>query len=100
MGRPTFSSDDVVIKSPNDKRLYRLIKLENGLTALLIHDPDIYPQGFYSKSLIGSSEDEEAARGGHGELRDQRKGGALQTKKVNASLQSDNLQYPSCMSSF
>ncbi|XP_062013894.1 nardilysin-like [Rosa rugosa] len=39
MGCCTFSSDDIVIKSPNDKRLYRVIKLENGLTALLNHDP-------------------------------------------------------------
>ncbi|XP_004294732.1 PREDICTED: nardilysin isoform X1 [Fragaria vesca subsp. vesca] len=41
MARRTFSSDDVVVKSPNDKRLYRLIKLDNGLTALLVHDPEI-----------------------------------------------------------
>ncbi|KAF9670932.1 hypothetical protein SADUNF_Sadunf13G0120600 [Salix dunnii] len=38
-------SDDVVIKSPNDKRLYRIIELENGLCALLVHDPEIYPDG-------------------------------------------------------
>ncbi|KAJ6433313.1 hypothetical protein OIU84_017080 [Salix udensis] len=38
-------SDDVVIKSPNDKRLYRVIELENGLCALLVHDPEIYPDG-------------------------------------------------------
>ncbi|XP_030963559.1 nardilysin-like [Quercus lobata] len=41
----TFSSDDIVIKSPNDSRLYRLIELENGLQALLVHDPEIYPDG-------------------------------------------------------
>ncbi|KAM6578444.1 hypothetical protein CsatB_030281 [Cannabis sativa] len=44
-GRCTFSSDDIVIKSPNDSRLYRVIKLENGLSALLVHDPEIYPDG-------------------------------------------------------
>nr|XP_043635992.1 nardilysin-like [Erigeron canadensis] len=38
----SFSSDDIVIKSPNDKRLYRYIQLPNGLSALLVHDPDIY----------------------------------------------------------
>ncbi|XP_062171748.1 nardilysin-like [Alnus glutinosa] len=43
--RCTLSSDDVVIKSPNDRRLYRLIELENGLRALLVHDPEIYPDG-------------------------------------------------------
>lgn len=48
-----------MIKSPNDKKLYRLITLENGLTALLLHDPDIYPQPGHTL-----------------------KGGAFQTKKV------------------
>lgn len=43
MSRSTFSFDDIVIKSPNDKRLYRFIRLDNGLSALLVHDPDIYP---------------------------------------------------------
>ncbi|XP_050368324.1 nardilysin-like [Argentina anserina] len=86
MGRPTFSSDDVVIKSPNDKRLYRLIELENGLTALLIHDPDVYSQDYYYESLVEPSEDEEeAARGGDGERRSKGKGGALQTKKAAAA---------------
>ncbi|XP_030537462.1 nardilysin-like [Rhodamnia argentea] len=42
---PAFSSDDVVVKSPNDRRLYRLIHLHNGLCALLVHDPEIYPDG-------------------------------------------------------
>nr|GFD55800.1 insulinase (peptidase family M16) family protein [Tanacetum cinerariifolium] len=41
----TFSSDDIVIKSPNDRRLYRYIQLPNGLCALLVHDPDIYADG-------------------------------------------------------
>ncbi|RDX92289.1 Nardilysin-like protein, partial [Mucuna pruriens] len=41
----TFSSDDVVLKSPNDRRFYRLIHLANGLRALLVHDPEIYPEG-------------------------------------------------------
>ncbi|OWM66636.1 hypothetical protein CDL15_Pgr010287 [Punica granatum] len=45
MGCSTFSSDDIVIKSPNDRRFYRLIRLDNGLSALLIHDPDICPDG-------------------------------------------------------
>ncbi|KAI3760352.1 hypothetical protein L1987_50746 [Smallanthus sonchifolius] len=40
-----FSSDDIVVKSPNDRRLYRYIQLPNGLCALLVHDPDIYPDG-------------------------------------------------------
>ncbi|XP_010522008.1 PREDICTED: nardilysin-like [Tarenaya hassleriana] len=43
--RIVSSSDDVVVKSPNDRRLYRTIELENGLCALLVHDPEIYPDG-------------------------------------------------------
>lgn len=53
---PTFSSDDVVVKSPNDRRLYRFIQLENGLSALLVHDPEIYPDGCPKPS---EDEDEE-----------------------------------------
>ncbi|KAL1370247.1 hypothetical protein HN51_000534 [Arachis hypogaea] len=41
----TFSSDDVVFKSPNDRRFYRLLHLSNGLQALIVHDPEIFPQG-------------------------------------------------------
>lgn len=44
-GGRSFSSDDIVIKSPNDRRLYRVIQLDNGLSALLVHDPEIYPGG-------------------------------------------------------
>ncbi|KAG1338961.1 Nardilysin-like [Cocos nucifera] len=39
-------SESVVIKSPTDRRSYRIIHLSNGLTALLVHDPEIYPDGF------------------------------------------------------
>ncbi|KAK4370214.1 hypothetical protein RND71_009689 [Anisodus tanguticus] len=42
---PAFTTDDIVEKSPNDKRLYRYMQLLNGLCALLVHDPDIYPDG-------------------------------------------------------
>lgn len=42
---PAFSSDDAVVKSPNDRRLYRLLRLHNGLSALLVHDPEIFPDG-------------------------------------------------------
>lgn len=42
VGSCSFSSDDIVIKSPNDGRLYRYIQLPNGLCALLVHDPEIY----------------------------------------------------------
>ncbi|KAL0389128.1 UNVERIFIED_CONTAM: Nardilysin-like [Sesamum calycinum] len=42
VGGCAFSSDDVVVKSPTDRRLYRFIQLTNGLCALLVHDPEIY----------------------------------------------------------
>lgn len=45
VGDVTFSSDDTVKKSPNDQRLYRYIELQNGLCALLVHDPEIYAPG-------------------------------------------------------
>lgn len=38
--------DNVVIKSPNDRRSYRILKLPNGLFALLVHDPEIYSDGY------------------------------------------------------
>lgn len=44
-GGCSFSADNIVIKSPNDRRLYRVIQLDNGLSALLVHDPEIYPDG-------------------------------------------------------
>ncbi|PIN02720.1 Nardilysin [Handroanthus impetiginosus] len=42
VGGCAFSSDDVVVKSPTDRRSYRFIQLTNGLCALLVHDPEIY----------------------------------------------------------
>ncbi|KAG1662577.1 hypothetical protein FOA52_003956 [Chlamydomonas sp. UWO 241] len=38
-------SGTTVIRSPNDKKEYRYLVLESGLTALLIHDPEITAQG-------------------------------------------------------
>lgn len=58
VARCAFKSDDLVIKSPNDKRLYRVIELDNGLCGLLIHDPEIYPDG---KAPPPPGEDGEAA---------------------------------------
>ncbi|KAF8079896.1 hypothetical protein N665_0994s0021 [Sinapis alba] len=51
--------DNVVVKSPNDRRLYRVIELENGLSALLIHDPDIYPEGYAADQTEEDDEDGE-----------------------------------------
>ncbi|KAJ9698882.1 hypothetical protein PVL29_007786 [Vitis rotundifolia] len=60
VGGVTFKSDDIVIKSPNDRRLYRYIQLENGLCALIVHDPEIYPDGALepSKALANTEEEE------------------------------------------
>ncbi|XP_042507434.1 nardilysin-like isoform X2 [Macadamia integrifolia] len=55
------ASDDVVIKSPMDKRLYRILYLPNGLCALLVHDPEIFPDGppdYSSKTLENGDEEE------------------------------------------
>ncbi|KAF5744448.1 nardilysin-like isoform X1 [Tripterygium wilfordii] len=57
----TFRSDDIVIKSPNDRRLYRVIELKNGLNALLVHDPEIYPEGPPGDSEILQNNDREEA---------------------------------------
>lgn len=59
VGGCAFSSDDIVIKSPTDRRLYRYIRLNNGLCGLLIHDPDIYSNESITKGGGGSPEDEE-----------------------------------------
>ncbi|GLT80672.1 hypothetical protein SLA2020_520990 [Shorea laevis] len=54
-----FSSDDVVIKPPNDRRLYRVIQLHNGLCALLVHDPEIYPDGLPEASNSDPEDEDE-----------------------------------------
>lgn len=61
VGGVIFKSDDVVIKSPNDRRLYRYIQLENGLCALIVHDPEIYPDGPLepSQALANTGDEEE-----------------------------------------
>ncbi|KAJ0979208.1 hypothetical protein J5N97_014682 [Dioscorea zingiberensis] len=52
------SPDNIVIKSPADRRSYRILHLPNGLTALLVHDPEIYPDGRESSDRDGSADDE------------------------------------------
>ncbi|KAA8543659.1 hypothetical protein F0562_021595 [Nyssa sinensis] len=53
------SSDDIVIKSPTDRRLYRYIQLQNGLCALLVHDPEIYSDGPRETSKMNDNNDED-----------------------------------------
>nr|CAB3500894.1 unnamed protein product [Digitaria exilis] len=50
--------DELVIKSPNDQRSYRVLRLANGLCALLVHDPEIYADG-YPPQASKAHEDEE-----------------------------------------
>ncbi|CAM8952611.1 unnamed protein product [Rhodiola kirilowii] len=67
MASCVFSSDDLVIKSPNDSRFYRLIELENGLTALLVHDPQILPEQPPTAVEDGDDEDEDDDMNSSGE---------------------------------
>uniref|UniRef100_A0A804R773 Nardilysin-like n=1 Tax=Zea mays TaxID=4577 RepID=A0A804R773_MAIZE len=58
MAAAVSRDDELVIKSPNDKRSYRLLRLGNGLRALLVHDPEIYADG-YPPQTSKPCEDEE-----------------------------------------
>lgn len=58
VGSFVISSDDVVVKSPTDRRLYRFIQLPNGLCALLIHDPQIYSDEPSGDGKAENTEDE------------------------------------------
>jgi nardilysin len=53
--------DNEVVKSPMDKRLYKTVHLSNGLFALLVHDPEIYPDSnpLQSKGQDSVKEEEE-----------------------------------------
>jgi len=66
--------DDVVLKSPNDRRLYRLLQLPNGLRALLVHDPEIYPEGPSKRAPeedeVEDGEEDEDDEEGEGEYDD------------------------------
>ncbi|XP_059626380.1 nardilysin-like isoform X1 [Cornus florida] len=107
VGGCTFSSDDIVLKSPTDRRLYRYIQLQNGLCALLVHDPEIYPDGppESSKTAEHSEEDEDDDEDGEedegseedeedddeedeedDEMKEKGKKGASQTKQAAAAM--------------
>ncbi|CAD6203559.1 unnamed protein product [Miscanthus lutarioriparius] len=58
MAAAVSRDDELVIKSPNDQRSYRLLRLANGLCALLVHDPEIYADG-YPPQASKPREDEE-----------------------------------------
>ena len=95
-------SDTTVIKSPNDKRLYRVLHLTNGLCAVLVHDPEIFSAGESSETLTDNEEegsdessysegedDDEDMEGEDSEIGEEeddvkKKDGALPTKKVES----------------
>ncbi|KAK3147314.1 hypothetical protein QOZ80_3BG0280840 [Eleusine coracana subsp. coracana] len=58
MAAAVSRDDELVIKSPNDQRSYRLLRLANGLCALLIHDPEIYADGHPDPRASKPNEDE------------------------------------------
>ncbi|XP_072975496.1 nardilysin-like isoform X1 [Typha angustifolia] len=62
MGR-VESYEDVVIKSPMDRRSYRILHLDNGLSALLVHDPEIYPDGYKPRDESGTPTNAEEGDG-------------------------------------
>ncbi|KAG6541670.1 hypothetical protein Mapa_016935 [Marchantia paleacea] len=51
----------LVVKAPSDKRLYQVVHLKNGLSALLIHDPQMAPKpdGSLHSDDSGEDDDEE-----------------------------------------
>ncbi|CAA0838104.1 Insulinase (Peptidase family M16) family protein [Striga hermonthica] len=71
VGGCALSSDNVVVKSPTDRRLYRYIQLANGLCALLVHDPDIYSNEPSSSSKMECSEDEDEDEDGEDDEEDE-----------------------------
>ncbi|KAF8397033.1 hypothetical protein HHK36_018671 [Tetracentron sinense] len=99
---PYSSSDNIVIKAPTDKRLYRVVHLPNGLCALLVHDPEIFPGGppERSKTLengdkeesVGDGDDEDDGEGeaeedcDENEVGTRKNSGVSQTKKAAAAM--------------
>jgi len=59
--------DELVIKSPNDQRSYRLLRLANGLSALLVHDPEIYAEEMQEEEGEDDEESDEDDVGYSGE---------------------------------
>ncbi|KAK1353121.1 Insulinase Peptidase family M16 family protein [Heracleum sosnowskyi] len=99
VGGCAYSSDDIVIKSPTDRRLYRYIRLKNGLCALLIHDPDIYDsiargpgasleddEELDDDEEEEDSEDDDDIDDDESEEDDKEKQAAAQTKKAAAAM--------------
>ena len=54
---------ETVLKSANDKRSYRVLTLDNGLTAILVHDPDTEKSSAACDVKVGSMCDPKEAPG-------------------------------------
>ena len=105
VGGCTFPSDDIVIKSPTDRRLYRYVQLRNGLCALLVHDPEIceHSSTGNTEDVDEEEEDDDEEEGedseefvddeefeGEGDEKNEKgERGAQQTKKVSVCLLCD-----------
>jgi nardilysin len=80
--------DNEVVKSPMDKRSYKTVHLSNGLFALLVHDPEIYPE---LDSIEGGGDgrerngEEEEAENGHGEINGDESDGNEDKRKTAAA---------------
>ncbi|TVU47149.1 hypothetical protein EJB05_06736 [Eragrostis curvula] len=70
MAAAVSRDDELVIKSPNDQRSYRLLRLANGLCALLVHDPEIYADGYPDPNAPKPHEDEDMGEEDEGDEED------------------------------
>ncbi|KAL3625772.1 hypothetical protein CASFOL_030301 [Castilleja foliolosa] len=67
VGGCALSSDNVVVKSSTDRRLYRFIQLTNGLCALLVHDPEIYSDELSGNPKMEEGDEDECDEDGEEE---------------------------------
>jgi insulysin len=61
--QPAASLAEAVVKSPNDRRDYRAITLDNNLKVLLIHDPETDKAAAAMDVRVGSGHDPEGYQG-------------------------------------
>lgn len=81
---PPSDKDTEMVKSPMDKRSYKTLRLSNGLFALLVHDPEIYPHGYFD-SVEEGEEDGRESNGEEKEYNGSGSDGSEQKRKKAAS---------------
>lgn len=79
--------DNEVVKSPMDKRSYKSVHLSNGLVALLVHDPEIYQDGYPLQSKGQDSVKEE--KEGRGNSQSTGEEGDEKEKEKNGEINGD-----------